>query len=282
MHQRHLQSNSPQNIEAFFPYGTTPAFASPSNYIPSSPFNQPFETPISPATPPKFLVSSQQPTKPSGSTKAVVATAACTVVVAGVFFFFLQKFVLTHRGANQSDESYKAKLRDDDTSVSINPSKLLNGNLKGMIIDEHGLDMLYWRKLEGGGGGTIGNGLCREVLGPRKQVKRDSGEAVLDSNYDHVLKIQSYVNSSSKVLPESRDTVCICSPPSPSSKYWNYYTKTPSEPRNLNRCSSHLSAESLNSLSPTQMKFKGTKRAFSLPSSNYSKFSPRIRPETVD
>lgn len=279
IYQRDLQSNSPQNIETLFHYRTNPAFSTPSNSPPPSPFNQPSETPTSPLIPTKVPATLQPPTKSSGSTKAVVATAACTVIFAGVFFFFLHKYVLVHRGEKQADKSHQTDLRDN-RSVSIDPSKLLNGNLKGMIIDENGMDVLYWRKLEEGG--DVRNGLCRGVLGPQNEEKRQSGEAVMDSNYDHVSKIQSYVNSSSRVLPESEYTVCFPSPPGPNSNYWNYYTKTPLESRDPNCVFSHLSAKSLNPLSPIQKKFRDTKRVLSHPSSNYSKFSSRIRSETED
>ncbi|XVF44107.1 hypothetical protein PTKIN_Ptkin02bG0093900 [Pterospermum kingtungense] len=122
---------SPQNIEVFYPTQTL----------------SPAPQPISPK-PSGFVPASQQPppsTSPSSSSdtnrtiaKAVAAKAASTIVVAAIFFLLLRKYVVAQR----KRERVGVGPRDEFARF--------NGNIKGLIVDENGLDVLYWRQLQDG------------------------------------------------------------------------------------------------------------------------------------
>uniref|UniRef100_A0A1J3DEK7 Formin-like protein n=1 Tax=Noccaea caerulescens TaxID=107243 RepID=A0A1J3DEK7_NOCCA len=136
------QSDSPQNIETFFPIDE-----------------------LSPASPPPIINPSPPPlTPPSSSerrkiTKAVLITAASTVVVAAAFFFFLQKCVIARRRRRRDN-----RVSVENTLPPIIPPPpppaseaailaregftRFGGNVKGLILDENGLDVLYWRNLQ--------------------------------------------------------------------------------------------------------------------------------------
>ncbi|KAF9623280.1 hypothetical protein IFM89_000769 [Coptis chinensis] len=134
------QSNYPQNIETFFPLdSTTP----PGNSPFSPPIDQSRQPTISQGTPLAPSLS-RKSSDSSSVVKAVAATAACTLVIAGVFFFFFQRFAMARRRQNNErieivpHREFKEEFRSFD------------GTLKGLIVDEKGLDILYWRKLEDG------------------------------------------------------------------------------------------------------------------------------------
>ncbi|XP_002520202.2 formin-like protein 4 [Ricinus communis] len=143
-------SNS-QNLETFYPFPVlvpSPA-PSPSNSGNSPPPNSsllfPSPPQFSPSSPPLLEQSSSSDN--STLVKAVAATAATTFVIATLLFFFVRRHVIARRKRNNSD---------DKSSGGLQPGAAGNGqfargdgNFKGMIIDENGLDVLYWRKLEG-------------------------------------------------------------------------------------------------------------------------------------
>lgn len=138
------QSDSPKNIETFYPFSATPQ-------KPSSPnANTPLISP-----PPQQL----QPSKSSSSSnskiaKAVAATAASTLVLSGLIFLLIKRGIYgrrrrDHVGGNSSREggggggSVVVPHNHSDQFVRY------DGNLKGFIVDENGLDVLYWKNLEG-------------------------------------------------------------------------------------------------------------------------------------
>lgn len=136
------QSNS-QNIETFYPFGLPPVFP-PPNFTHNQP--PPASSPEKESEPPPGPPPSKSSSKKT-VVKAVVATAVSTIVVSAVFFFMVQRYM--HRKKNhvvaetsfQNAQSIETRRGDDFVRV--------NGNLKGVIVDEEGLDVLYWRKLEG-------------------------------------------------------------------------------------------------------------------------------------
>lgn len=48
--------------------------------------------------------------------------------------------------------------------------KRFDGTLKGIVVDEDGLDVLYWRKLEGG---TLPSSFKKEVLSKINDINED-------------------------------------------------------------------------------------------------------------
>ncbi|KAK9276224.1 hypothetical protein L1049_005755 [Liquidambar formosana] len=150
----------PQNIETFYPFElpppVIPAPITPSS-PPISPPLTPTKQPLPPSSPP---LQPPPPTSSSNKTiaKAVAATAASTLVVAGLVFFLFQRYAVARR---QQEETGGAGFHGGDTGLPYNGFARADGNLKGLIVDESGLDVLYWRKLQGG---NKKNSLRKEAL----------------------------------------------------------------------------------------------------------------------
>lgn len=132
------QSDSPQNIETFFPNETL-----------SAPTPSPVPLPQQNPPPPAPSSSSSDRQK---ITRAILITAASTLLAAAVFFFFVQLCVVSRRRRRRD--------RVDVGNTGPPPPPLaesalaregftrFGGNVKGLILDENGLDVLYWRKLQ--------------------------------------------------------------------------------------------------------------------------------------
>ncbi|CAI9756252.1 unnamed protein product [Fraxinus pennsylvanica] len=133
------QSNYPQNIETRYPYSPPPA-PPPADDRPISPPPIPNPVPSQPATLPGKSSSKK------AVAKAVAATAASTLVISGLLFFILL------RRSRQKRERTEVNPYADNPVVPRpqNDFTRFNGNLKGVIVDENGLDVLYWRNLERG------------------------------------------------------------------------------------------------------------------------------------
>ncbi|XWS34883.1 hypothetical protein CRYUN_Cryun21dG0075500 [Craigia yunnanensis] len=161
---------SPQNIEVFYPIETP----SPSPEAISS-------KPSSSLPSPEVLQDSQssRPSPPSSSNddtnstiaKAVAATAASTIVIAGIFFFFIRKYVLARRKRQRVGDSFQG----GQHRVPPDEFARVNGNIKGLIVDENGLDVLYWRQLQDG---ENKNGFAKEILVSPKDEEEGGGGMV--------------------------------------------------------------------------------------------------------
>ncbi|KAJ4711197.1 Formin-like protein [Melia azedarach] len=146
-----FSSCQPQNIETFYPFDIPSPAPEPS--ITDSP---PVLTPLRPPTSPQLLPPPPlPPSLPESSSndrtivKAVAATAASTLVIAVFFFFAIKKYVIARRRREKvGDQSSPGG--PPPAVVSANEFTRFDGNLKGLIVDENGLDVLYWRKLEEG------------------------------------------------------------------------------------------------------------------------------------
>nr|XP_043606850.1 formin-like protein 4 [Erigeron canadensis] len=113
--------STPQNIQVYFPLPITP--------------------------PPTTAVITTSSTSSSGRktiAKAVAVTAATSLVFSGLLFLLFFKF--KRRSKVQATNVYadtgsQVGLHKDDEFVRA-------GGIKGEIVDEQGLDVLYWRSLE--------------------------------------------------------------------------------------------------------------------------------------
>ncbi|RZC88700.1 hypothetical protein C5167_031074 [Papaver somniferum] len=172
IHFSSCQSNSPQNLETFFPsIPITPPFVPPTRPSPDP-------VPIFPG-PPEPRPSQHSTGKTVG--KAVGITAASTIVVAGLFFFFLQRHVIANRKKKNEDQKtdtnttngmvfHRDPLQRDNVRMTKEEMKRFDGTLKGIVVDEDGLDVLYWRKLEGG---TLRSSFKKEVLSKITDINED-------------------------------------------------------------------------------------------------------------
>ncbi|XP_026417567.1 formin-like protein 4, partial [Papaver somniferum] len=171
IHFSSCQSNSPQNLETFFP---------------SIPLSPPFVPPTRPSPDPVTVFPVPPEPRSSHSTgktvgKAVGITAASTIVVAGLFFFFLQRYVIANRKKKNEDQKtdtnttngmvfHRDPLQRDNVRMTKEEMKRFDGTLKGIVVDEDGLDVLYWRKLEGG---TLPSSFKKEVLSKINDINED-------------------------------------------------------------------------------------------------------------
>ncbi|KAL6562588.1 hypothetical protein OROGR_003595 [Orobanche gracilis] len=131
------QSNSPQNIQTFYPFSPPPPPPPPLSVGPP---------PIT-ATPPSF---SHPPRSSSRGAvgKAIALTAAITIVVSGLLFFLL----LWRSRRMRSAGGNAVAVTRGGTDPPTDDFTRFNGNIKGLIVDENGLDVIYWRNLEEGEG----------------------------------------------------------------------------------------------------------------------------------
>ncbi|KAK9119587.1 hypothetical protein Scep_017680 [Stephania cephalantha] len=132
---------SPQNIETFFPFNSNPSLVPPKPNF----------------APPPTLVTTSSSTSHRRRTssgvvgKAVAATAASTIVIAALLFFFFRRYAISRR--NKTDQEPPISTTTTTAAAAAAHSeetKRFDGALKGLIVDENGLDVIYWRKLESG------------------------------------------------------------------------------------------------------------------------------------
>ncbi|KAK4789596.1 hypothetical protein SAY86_016900 [Trapa natans] len=141
------QPNSDQNTEVFYPYAPPTPSVSPAP--PPPPSLLLLMPPPDPSPPPVKSTSDSNKT----IAKAVAATAASTVVVSAIFFILLRRRAMSRRrkaegggGARSPGGGLPVTLRDE-------PLRFVR-SIKGVIVDENGLDVLYWRKHQGNKSGS--------------------------------------------------------------------------------------------------------------------------------
>ncbi|CAH8297615.1 unnamed protein product [Eruca vesicaria subsp. sativa] len=132
--------SQPQNIETFFPIDE-----------------------LSPLPPQRVPPINPSPSSSDRSkiTKAVLITAASTVILAVVFFFFLQKYVISRRRRRDNIAGIESPLPTisppppPPTTTTVETDVLaregftrFEGNLKCLILNENGVDVLYWKTLQ--------------------------------------------------------------------------------------------------------------------------------------
>ncbi|KAM3304023.1 formin-like protein 8 [Capsicum chacoense] len=155
------QPNSPQNVETFYPF-PLPNLLPPSippvqrpRLSPPPPLPPgPTSPPDTPALPPTVSTPDSSSKKAVGT--AIGVTAASTVVLSALLFFFLVRY--SRRRKRQREGGVIGGDPRGGTSTSASAAipvvttqdqfLRFEGNLKGVIVDENGLDVLYWRKLE--------------------------------------------------------------------------------------------------------------------------------------
>ncbi|XP_019170873.1 PREDICTED: formin-like protein 8 [Ipomoea nil] len=162
------QSISPQNIQTFYPF-FLPPLQPPRIPTRRRVFQPPPPPPPPPDAealpPPPPLLLPQPPSTPSRKAvgTAIGVTAASTVVLSALFFFLVLWYLRSRRekGGGGAISAAAVAAAADGGGGESNENKpagtgdeflRFEGNLKAVIVDEDGLDVLYWRKLEGGEG----------------------------------------------------------------------------------------------------------------------------------
>jgi len=124
------QSNSPQNIETFYPFPGPKPTASPNT------------TSLGSSVPARLPPSSSN----RNVIKAVAATAVSTFVVAILLFFLIQRFIIAPRRSKEGDDADSGGGQTVAPPPSHGQFSRVEGNVKGVVVDENGLDVLSWRK----------------------------------------------------------------------------------------------------------------------------------------
>ncbi|CAJ1931597.1 unnamed protein product [Sphenostylis stenocarpa] len=204
----YCQTNTPQNIETFYPIQTQE---------PPLPI-QPPESPPKPHAPPPSPGPVAATTTFSSSSKvgtAVAATAAGTIVVSGLVFFLVRRCFRTRKRKETTNSTVSAVDRRVTPQVEV--FERVEGNVKGLIVDEDGLDVIYWRKLEGKK--LPEKNFQREVLDFPKD-KEDDHEGHLVKRYESIqetplLRERSSTSHMNIFLPKESYTIMRIPPPAP-------------------------------------------------------------------
>lgn len=77
----------------------------------------------------------------------IASTAATTLVIAGIFFFIYRFLVARRHPKDKGNGSFR---REEVRMTREDQLRQCSGNVKGLIVDENGVDVIYLRKLEVG------------------------------------------------------------------------------------------------------------------------------------
>ncbi|KAF7091080.1 hypothetical protein CFC21_093735 [Triticum aestivum] len=168
-----LAAAQQRNVQTRFPSTRTPAVAAPP-----PPIVPPSPSPTGPAIlpPQSASSSSSSSTKRSDIAVAVVSTALSSFALCGLaFFLFLRhgkKKELTHVGGNGHSN------RPQDAALAGKlPERAPKRPPRGGMVDENGLDAIYWREFEkegeGGGRGRKPAGGWRPPQPPPRQSRAE-------------------------------------------------------------------------------------------------------------
>ncbi|KAE9597053.1 hypothetical protein Lal_00007474 [Lupinus albus] len=185
-----------QNIETFYPIETTEPLASPP--------------------PPLFLAKGPVAASKSSSSnskiaKAVAATAASTVVVSGLLFLLVQR---CFRARRRKERISTASVGDRRVAPQVNMFEKSGGNNNGLVVDEDGLDVIYWRKLQED---KISNNdfQKKKVLSSAKNKQEDCHEGNQGSIQEIPLLRGKSSTSHMNIFPQKPYTIMRILPPAP-------------------------------------------------------------------
>ncbi|XP_019422680.1 PREDICTED: formin-like protein 8 isoform X2 [Lupinus angustifolius] len=188
-----------QNIETFYPIQTTePA---PTSQLPEPQASPP--TPLLLATGP--VAASKSSSSNSNIAKAVAATAASSVVISGLLFLLVQR---CFRARRRKERISTASVGDRSVAPQINMFEKSGRNIKGLVVDENGLDVIYWRKLQE-------HKNSKKVLSSAKNKQEDCHEGNQGSIQETPLLRGKSSTSHMNIFPEKPYTIMRILPPAP-------------------------------------------------------------------
>ncbi|CAK8565769.1 unnamed protein product [Lathyrus sativus] len=185
----YCQNNSPQNIETFYQNETT-IVSSPPKAQPSSP-------------PPREPIAVSKSSSSNGKIeKAVAATAASTIIICGLVFILVKRCLRKRKRNNIASNGDRQQV----VVAKGNVFEKIDGNVRGLIVDEDGLDVIYWRKLEEK---NSNKDLYKDILNsPKNKVEEDSHEEENQekkSKYIQETPLLKGQSSSSHIIQEEDD-----------------------------------------------------------------------------
>ncbi|KAI5437246.1 formin-like protein 4 [Lathyrus oleraceus] len=204
----HCQLNSPQNqnIETFYPIQI------PQQSTPPKPQASPPSSSLAPTS------TSSSTTNSSSNSKivtAVAATAAGTLVLSALVFFFVLKCFRAKK------KNVRVKNNDNNTGSSvvhrnvvppINVFEKMEGNIKGLIVDEDGLDVVYWRKLQDQ---NFDKDMKKGVFLNSPRNKDHEDDQRKNNQETHLLRGKSSTSHMNIFPQESSYTIMKITPPAP-------------------------------------------------------------------
>lgn len=213
------QTNTPQNIETFYPI-----------QIPEQPL--PIQPPQPQVYPPSLgpVAASKTSSSSNKIVTAVAATAASTLVISGLIFLFIQR---CFRGRKKKEIANTASGVDRRVAPQVNVFERVEGNVKGLIVDEDGLDVVYWRKLEGKN--LPHKDFQKEVLHSPKDKEEVDHEGNQGKRSDSIQEIPLLreISSTSHMnifLPEQSYTIMRIPPPPPPPSVPSSLEGSPTQP----------------------------------------------------
>lgn len=156
--QSFSQSDSPRNIETFFPNDT---------------ITPPVQSPV--LSPPQNPSSSSSDSDRGNILRAVLITAASTLLVAAVFFFLVHKCRRRRNRVGGVDNTLQPPVPPlAEAALAREGFTRFGGNVKGLILDENGLDVLYWRKLQQSQRDNKGGSFRKEIIHGDDEVSKEN------------------------------------------------------------------------------------------------------------
>ncbi|KAK1437801.1 hypothetical protein QVD17_03599 [Tagetes erecta] len=167
---------TPQNIQVFYPFHLPPS--PPPLPPPPSPPPPPPLIETTPPTPTPTPITTNRQSSSSNKTvaKAVAATAASTLVLSGLLFLLLVRYK-SYRKEKETETETPVLHGGDNNRNNIDPVLMMNNQftrfegIKGVIVDEEGLDVLYWKNIDNDDNGNKKPIFVKEVA--RNNEKED-------------------------------------------------------------------------------------------------------------
>ncbi|KAG6601384.1 Formin-like protein 8, partial [Cucurbita argyrosperma subsp. sororia] len=132
----YCQLTPPQNIQTFYP----------SPFIPQPP--SPLSSLVQPTPSSSLKHRLPSSTLTRTITTAVAVTAVSTALISTLFFFLIQRYLIRRKRNVEVANSGPVPGPILQPAVAQSESSCPDGNLKGYIVDENGLDVIYWKRLE--------------------------------------------------------------------------------------------------------------------------------------
>ncbi|KAJ8553833.1 hypothetical protein K7X08_024511 [Anisodus acutangulus] len=137
--------------------------------------------------------------------KAVIAAVLTTLIVSGILFYFFYRYYITRRW--KKNKLKNSSFRREVSGSVPHQEFQTSGALKGLIVDENGLDVIYLRRFEGRQLGSCFSKIWVNHMDDEEEEKRmDSGREQPISS-DHIQEIPLLQNCSNAGSYEKKETV---------------------------------------------------------------------------
>ncbi|KAL3374679.1 hypothetical protein AABB24_006259 [Solanum stoloniferum] len=141
--------------------------------------------------------------------KAVIAAVLSTLVVAGIlFYFFYRYYVIRRWKKNKLSSSFRREVPHQEFQQT--------GALKGLIVDENGLDVIYLRRFDGSQLGSCFSNIWVNHMDEdedEEEEKRIDSEQEQSVSSDHIQEMPLLQNCSNAGSYENKEAVTASQQP---------------------------------------------------------------------